>query len=80
MRSTDLVAPEDRMAERPVFAAFTAGGLRAAMTSACQAAGIPAYSPHDLRHRWCSLAIARGVPIADVARHVGHTLPTPGSK
>lgn len=29
-------------------------------------------SPHDLRHRWISLALRRGVPLAEVAAAAGH--------
>ena len=44
----------------------------AMMTRACQRAGVAAYSPHDLRHRWISVQVARGVPVTDICAHVGH--------
>ena len=37
----------------------------------CTAAGIPAFSPHDLRHRRISLLHLRGVPWARIGEHVG---------
>lgn len=38
-----------------VFAGFGADRLRTAIMRACKAAGVPAFSPHDLRHRRASL-------------------------
>lgn len=52
-------------------------GSRAAvermMTRACESAGIARYSPHDFRHRWASLQVKRGVPITEIAAHLGHS-------
>jgi integrase len=50
-----------------------AGGdrFRTAVTRACTAAGIPALSPHDLRHRRISLLHLAGVPWARIGEHVG---------
>jgi integrase len=52
-------------------------GSRAAvermMGRACQRAGIAHYSPHDLRHRWASLKVKQGVPITEIAAHLGHS-------
>jgi integrase len=45
--------------------------LRAAITRACTAAGVPAFTPHDLRHRRISLAHLSGVPWARIGEHVG---------
>lgn len=36
-------------------------------------AGIASYSPHDLRHRWVSVQLRRGVPVIDVQAAAGHT-------
>ena len=46
--------------------------VRNVMYRACRSGGIAAYRPHDLRHRYISLQIARGVPVTAVAAHVGH--------
>ena len=43
------------------------------MKWACQAAGIPSYSPHDLRHRYASLKMREGVPLSDLAAQLGHS-------
>jgi integrase len=37
------------------------------------AAGLAAYSPHDLRHRYVSVQMSRGVPVTNLAAQVGHT-------
>lgn len=41
------------------------------MAKACKAAGIPLFSPHDLRHRRISLLHLRGVPWARIGEQVG---------
>lgn len=46
--------------------------VRASMTRACMLAGIPNYSPHDLRHRRASLWHFQGVPLREVQDRVGH--------
>lgn len=45
--------------------------LRTAIAKACKAAGIPLWSPHDLRHRRISLLHLRGVPWARIGEFVG---------
>jgi integrase len=52
---TALVAREDRTPERRVFQGVTGDRLRTAIGRACTAAGVPSFSPHDLRHRRISL-------------------------
>ncbi len=42
------------------------------MTRACTAAGVPAFSPHDLRHRRVSLLHLGGMPWARIGELVGH--------
>ncbi|WWT39986.1 hypothetical protein [Microcystis phage Mae-JY09] len=64
---------EDRDPERAVFPGLIAGSLRMAMRRVSRLEGIPLYSPHDLRHRYISLAIRRGLDPAAVASVVGHT-------
>jgi integrase len=51
----DLVARDDRTAERRVFQDFGSDRFRTAIARACRAAGVPMFSPHDLRHRRISL-------------------------
>lgn len=69
----DLVPPEDRNLDEAIFPGFSDQGLRLAMTRACKLAGIPAYSPHDLRHRYISLLVMAGVPLPVVRTVVGHS-------
>jgi integrase len=45
--------------------------FRTAITRACTAAGVPTFSPHDLRHRRISLLHLGGVPWARIGEHVG---------
>jgi integrase len=66
-----LVAREDRTAERPVFQGFGADRFRTAIARAYTAAAVPAFSPHDLRHRRISLLHLGGQPWARIGEHVG---------
>ncbi len=68
---TGLQARDDRVLDAPVFSGFSADRLRTAIARACRAAGIPAFSPHDLRHRRISLLHLGGVPWARIGEHVG---------
>ena len=56
---------------RPVFQDVSADRLRTAIGRACIAAGVPSFSPHDLRHRRISLLHLGGVPWARIGEHVG---------
>jgi len=67
----DLCPREDRSPERRVFAGFGGDRFRTAITRASTAAGVPAFSPHDLRHRRISLLHLGGVPWARIGEHVG---------
>jgi len=69
---TRLVPREDRVPERPVFQGFGGDRFRTAITRACTAAGVPAFSPHDLRHRRVSLLHLGGMPWARIGELVGH--------
>jgi integrase len=69
---TRLVARDDRIPERPVFQGFGGDRFRTAITRACIAAGVPAFSPHDLRHRRVSLLHLGGMPWARIGELVGH--------
>jgi integrase len=54
-----------------LFGGSGADALRTSIAKACKAAGIPLWSPHDLRHRRISLLHLRGVPWARIGEHVG---------
>jgi len=67
----ELLPRDDRVPERRVFQGFGADRLRTAITRACNAAGVPLFSPHDLRHRRISLEHLRGQPWARIGELVG---------
>jgi integrase len=67
-----LVARDDRVPVRQVFQGFGADRFRTALARACTAAGVPAFSPHDLRHRRVSLLHLSGMPWARIGELVGH--------
>ena len=71
-RVLKLCPRDDRHADRRVFEQVTGDSLRTALTRACTAAGVPAFSPHDLRHRRVSLMHLAGVPWARIGEQVGH--------
>ena len=54
----------------PIFEG-NANALRTAIGRACRDAGVPLFSPHDLRHRRISLLHAQGRSWAEIARFVG---------
>ena len=62
---------EDRDSDGRLFAGSGADALRTSIAKACRAAGIPLWSPHDLRHRRISLLHLRGVPWARIGEFVG---------
>ena len=66
-----LPAREDRHAAAPVFAGVTQERLRMAIARACRDAGVPAFSPHDLRHRRISLLHRQGIDWARIGARVG---------
>lgn len=66
-----LCPRDDRTQVRRVFEGVTADRLRTAIGRACVAAGVPGFSPHDLRHRRISLTHLTGVPWARIGEHVG---------
>jgi integrase len=67
-----LVPRDDRVPDRQVFLGFAGTRFRTAITRACTAAGIPTFSPHDLRHRRVSLLHLGGMPWARIGELVGH--------
>ena len=62
---------EDRDPEAQLFAGATGDRLRTAIARACNAAAVPVFSPHGLRHRRISLLHAQGVSWAEIGRLVG---------
>lgn len=66
-----LLPRDDRVPERRVFQGFGADRFRTAIGRACNAGGVPAFSPHDLRHRRVSLEHLRGQPWARIGELVG---------
>jgi integrase len=62
---------DDRTTERRVFQGFGVDRFRTAIGRACVAAGVPVFSPHDLRHRRISLMHLSGVPWARIGEQVG---------
>ena len=71
MAVSALCPRDDRTPERRVFQGVTDTRLRMAVSRACVAAGVPVFSPHDLRHRRISLLHLGGVPWARIGEHVG---------
>jgi integrase len=64
---------DDRTPDRRVFTGATPATIKSVMRRACASAGIAHYHPHDLRHRYASVQIARGVPVTAVAAQLGHS-------
>jgi integrase len=62
---------DDRDVAARLFPGVTADGLRTAIGRACKAAGVPVFSPHDLRHRRISLLHRQGRTWAEIGRLVG---------
>ena len=70
---TRQTPPDDRSPERRVYPGATPATIKNIMRRACHAAAITLYSPHDLRHRYASVQIARGVPVTTLAAQLGHS-------
>jgi integrase len=56
-----------------VFPGATPNAVKNVIDRACKSAGIAHYHPHDLRHRYASVQIARGVPVTLLAAQLGHS-------
>jgi integrase len=67
---------EDRALAAPLFPGVGADKLRTQIARACRVAGIPTWSPHDLRHRRISLLHRQGRSWAEIARFVGQRKPS----
>lgn len=66
-----LPVREDRDPAAPLFAGLNADRLRTAIARACRDAGVPLFSPHDLRHRRISLMHHQGRTWAEIGAAVG---------
>jgi integrase len=66
-----LPAREDRVPAAPLFPIGSADNLRMAVGRACRDAGVPTFSPHDLRHRRISLLHHDGETWAEIGARVG---------
>jgi integrase len=62
---------EDRDPEVRLFASSGADAIRTSIAKACRAAGVPVWSPHDLRHRRISLLHRQGRTWAEIGALVG---------
>uniref|UniRef100_UPI0039835191 tyrosine-type recombinase/integrase n=1 Tax=Gaiella sp. TaxID=2663207 RepID=UPI0039835191 len=69
----ELVPREDRDLDAQVFAGFGSDRFRTALGKACKHAGVPVFSPHQLRHRRATLWHLAGEPIAQAALWLGHS-------
>lgn len=67
------IRPEGVLPDVPVFPRLSAQALRNVMSRACVRAGIPVFTPHDLRHRYISLLVMAGVPVTRVSDLAGHS-------
>jgi len=56
-----------------VLAGLDADAFRTSLGRACKTAGVPAFSPHDLRHRRASLWHLAGRPVAEACSYLGHS-------
>lgn len=71
MQLVDESCPPDDRAETRLVFPLADSSLRQAMARACRAAGVPVYSPHDLRHRRASLWHGQGLSVAEVKARGG---------
>jgi integrase len=62
---------EDRDPEAALFGSVGADALRTAIGRACKPAGVPPFSPHDLRHRRISVLHYQGRSWAAIGAFVG---------
>jgi integrase len=69
--SATLPPREDRDLEARLFRDVRADRLRTAIARASKAAGVPVFSPHDLRHRRISLLHHQGRSWAEIGALVG---------
>jgi integrase len=73
MESIEATCPlEDRVPGRRVFQGISGASFYQAMRRSCEAAKIPHYSPHDLRHRRITVWHQSGVVARELAERAGH--------
>jgi integrase len=63
----------DRLPERRVFLGLSEDRMQRAMREACVEAGLPAFTPHDLRKRRISLWHGQGVTVTELRERAGHS-------
>jgi integrase len=68
-----IVPRDDRDLDGSVVEGFNVDRFRTAIARACKAAGVPVFSPHDLRHRRATLWHLSGTPAAEAAAWLGHS-------
>lgn len=69
----DTCPLEDRVAERKVFQGLKEDTGRKKMAQACRLAGIPHFSPKNLRERRASIWHHSGVPVKEYSARLGHS-------
>jgi integrase len=57
----------------PALFDFDARDLNEIVREASQAAGVPGFTPHMLRHAFASWLAREGVPLPDIQRLMGHS-------
>lgn len=62
----------DRRHGDRVFVSVSRDQVRQRMKRACEKAGVPVYSPHDLRHRRATLWHGQGVTMRELQERIGH--------
>lgn len=62
---------EDRNPDARLFSSSGTDSIRTSIAKACRAAGVPLWSPHDLRHRRISLLHRQGRTWAEIGALVG---------
>jgi integrase len=62
---------EDSDVDAPLFGCVSTDALRTAIIRACKAAGVPIFTPHDMRHRRISLLHGQGRSWAEIGQPVG---------
>jgi integrase len=72
MEQIESLCPfDDRTPDRRIFQGITEAAAYQTMARACQAAGVPHYHPHDLRHRRASLWHGQGMSIRELMERGG---------
>ena len=79
----DATRPPGDNTTRRLLPHLTDSTIQRAIRKACEHAGTPRYTPCDLRHRWISLALKRGLPqprsLNKPATHANQSPSTPAA-